>query len=318
MTMGSHNQLARGKTRISLICPFFNEEGAVEPFFLRVMPILNSLECDTEIICVNDGSADATLQLLVEKKKQFPQIKVIDLSRNFGKEAAMTAALDLASGDAVIPIDVDLQDPPELIPDMVERWRRGAEVVLARRHDRSSDSWLKRTSAAFFYRIHNRVSEIPIPENVGDFRLMDRKVVTAVRALPESRRFMKGVFAWVGFRTEVIDYVREARVAGHSKFNGWRLWNFALEGITSFSTAPLRVWLYVGMSIALLSLAYALWILTRTVIHGVELPGYASLIVSVLFLGGVQLIGIGVLGEYIGRIYVESKKRPLYIIREIY
>lgn len=304
--------------KVSLVCPLFNEEWVVEHFLQRVIPILDSLTCDTEIIFVNDGSIDGTLPLLLKKKEQFPRIKIIDLSRNFGKEAALTAALDLASGDAVIPIDVDLQDPPELIPEMVERWYRGAEVVLARRHDRRSDSWLKRISATFFYRIHNRLSETPIPENVGDFRLMDRKVVAAVRALPESRRFMKGVFAWVGFRTEVIDYIREARVAGQSKFNGWKLWNFAIEGITSFSTAPLRIWLYIGLSIAFVSLVYAFLILVKTVILGIELPGYASLIVSVLFLGGVQLIGVGVMGEYIGRIYLESKRRPVYIVRQIF
>ncbi|NCA71075.1 MAG: glycosyltransferase [Sphingobacteriia bacterium] len=304
--------------RISLVCPFYNEQDVVPRFFARVLPIVKRIGCDYEIICVNDGSSDATLMALIAQKRDCPRIQIIDLSRNFGKEAALTAAIDHATGDAIIPIDADLQDPPELIPEMVEKWRGGAEVVLARRRDRSADSWRKRTSAGLFYRIHNRLSETGIPDNVGDFRLMDRRVVDAVKQLGETRRFMKGIFAWVGFKTEVLDYTREGRIAGESKFNGWRLWNFALEGITSFSTAPLRFWLYAGLSIAILALAYALIIVTKTLILGIQLPGYASIIVSILFLGGIQLISIGVLGEYIGRIYLEVKRRPIYIIREIY
>lgn len=303
---------------ISVLCPFYNEEKAIEQFFARLLPILDSLGSPYEIICVNDGSRDGTLAALLSKARQHRQVKVVDLSRNFGKEAALTAALDYATGDAVVPIDADLQDPPELIPEMVEKWKAGAEVVLARRSQRNSDSVLKRTTAAWFYLILNRLADIGIPKNVGDYRLMDRRVVDAVKALPESRRFMKGIFAWVGFRTETLDYVREERVAGASKFNGWHLWNFALEGITSFSTVPLRAWLYIGFSIALISIVYGLAIVTKTVVFGVQVPGYASLIVSVLFLGGVQLIGIGVLGEYIGRIYLESKRRPIYIVREVH
>jgi glycosyltransferase involved in cell wall biosynthesis len=303
---------------ISLISPFYNEESVIHKFFSRVIPVLDSLNIPYEIICVNDGSKDATLSVLIEYAMLNSNIVVVDLSRNFGKEAALTAALDHASGDAIIPIDSDLQDPPELIPAMVNLWREGAEVVLARRTDRSSDSWLKRTSAALFYKLHNKMSDSRIPENVGDFRLMDRVVADVVRSLPENRRFMKGIFAWAGFTAVTIDYVREPRVAGDSKFNGWKLWNFALEGITSFSTAPLRVWLYIGMVVALLSLIYACIIIVQTVFFGVRLPGYASIITSILFLGGIQLMGIGVLGEYIGRVYMETKQRPTYVVRKIF
>lgn len=303
---------------ISLVAPFYNEETVVNYFFQRVTPVLDSLHMPWEIVCVNDGSQDATLDMLLQHAEMDPRIKVIDLSRNFGKEAALTAALDHAAGAAVIPMDCDLQDPPELIPRMVGLWQQGAEVVLARRADRSADSWLKRTTATWFYRVHNKLSDCSIPENVGDFRLMDRSVVNVVRALPETRRFMKGVFAWAGFRAVVIDYERELRVAGSSKFNGWKLWNFALEGITSFSTAPLRMSLYSGMAVALLALLYASFIIVKTLILGIDLPGYASLMTTILFLGGVQLIGIGVLGEYIGRMYMETKRRPIYVIRKTY
>lgn len=313
-----NEQAKSGEQTISLVAPFYNEEPAIEQFFARVLPILEGIGLRYEIVCVNDGSSDATLEMLIRKTESNPCIKVVDLSRNFGKEAALTAALDHATGDAVIPIDSDLQDPPELIPRMVQLWQQGAEVVLARRADRSSDTWLKRTSAALFYRVHNMLSDFSIPENVGDFRLMDRAVVDVVRALPETRRFMKGVFAWAGFRAVTIDYEREQRVAGSSKFNGWKLWNFALEGITSFSTAPLKVWLYLGVAVALLSLVYASLIVVKTVFFGVDVPGYASMMTSILFLGGIQLIGIGVLGEYIGRMYMEAKRRPVYVARKVY
>lgn len=303
---------------ISLVAPFYNEELVVNQFFLRVLPILESLKSPYEIVCVNDGSSDATLVRLIEFSNTNPYVKVVDLSRNFGKEAALTAGLSHATGDAVIPIDSDLQDPPELIPQMVELWLGGAEVVLARRADRSSDTWLKRNSAKLFYKIHNRLSDLPIPENVGDFRLMDRAVVNVIQLLPENRRFMKGIFAWVGFKSVVLDYVREERVAGKSKFGGWKLWNFALEGITSFSIAPLKIWLYMGFFVALFALVYAAVTIIKTLYFGIDVPGYASLISSILFLGGVQLIGIGVLGEYIGRVYMEVKHRPVYIVRKVY
>lgn len=304
---------------VSIVTPFYNEEEAVELFCQSISNLIDSIpHVLFEIICVDDGSRDDTLSRLQAVAMVDDRFRIVELSRNFGKEAALTAGIDMARGDAVIPIDADLQDPPELIGEMIEEWQAGADVVLAKRCDRSVDSFLKRTTAALFYQLHNTMSSIKIPENVGDFRLMNRSAVDALKRLPEQQRFMKGLFAWVGFRTKVIEYVRKERVAGDSKFSGWKLWNFALEGITSFSTAPLRVWTYIGLALASLTLLYALFIIGRTMIGGVDVPGYASLLVAVLFLGSLQLIGVGVLGEYIGRIYLESKQRPPYIVRKIY
>lgn len=303
--------------KISLIAPFYNEGEGVDHFYRAIGSVLAQMpEHDFEVVCIDDGSRDDTLPRLVRLTELDPRFLAIELSRNFGKEAALTAGIDAATGDAVIPLDADLQDPPELIPQMIAAWLDGAEVVLARRVDRSSDSYLKRKTAESFYRFHNRLSSIKIPENVGDFRLMDRIAVDALKQLPEQQRFMKGLFAWVGFKTVTIDYVRPPRVAGTTKFSGWKLWNFALEGITSFSAAPLKLWSYIGAAGALLTFGYALYIISRTLIHGVDVPGYASLLVAVLFFGSLQLISVGVLGEYIGRIYVETKHRPLYLIRK--
>ncbi|MBE0614758.1 MAG: glycosyltransferase family 2 protein [Burkholderiales bacterium] len=303
---------------ISIVCPFYNEQDVVEAFFGRLVRVLDDTGEEFEIICVNDGSTDNTLLGLLAAQGRHPGVRVVDLSRNYGKEAALTAGLDIARGDAVIPIDADLQDPPELIAQLIEKWREGFEVVLAQRVDRSTDGWFKSHSAGWFYRIHNRLANVQLAENVGDFRLMDRCVVEAVRQLPERRRFMKGIFAWVGFRTTAVEYVRASRLGGASKFSGWRLWNLALEGITSFSTIPLRVWTYVGLVVALASLAYGAFIVAYTLIHGADLPGYGSLLVTVTFLGGLQLIGLGVIGEYLGRTYTESKQRPIYIVRKIH
>ncbi len=303
---------------ISVVCPFFNEAAAIPHFFERIVGVLQQEDASFEIVCVNDGSTDGTLSALQQAQQLYDGLVVVDLSRNFGKEAALTAGLDFARGDAVIPIDADLQDPPELIPEMIAKWREGYEVVLARRVDRSADTLAKRLTASIFYKVHNRISDIALPENVGDFRLMDRLVVEAIKRLPERRRFMKGLFAWVGFKTVCIDYARAERIAGQSKFNGWRLWNFAIEGITAFSIAPLKFWTYVGGLIAFGSVLYALFILVRTLVYGVVLPGYASLLVAILFLGGVQLVGIGLLGEYVGRVYFEAKQRPIYVVRKVH
>ncbi|AOK55735.1 glycosyltransferase [Burkholderia stagnalis] len=304
---------------ISLVVPFYNEGEAVEHFFDVVMPLMSGIDgIRFEIVCVNDGSRDDTLDRLIAIGTKDRRVRVIDLTRNFGKEAALTAGIDEAVGDAVIPIDADLQDPPSLIPVMIEHWRGGAEVVAARRTNRACDSFAKRTAAKLYYRVHNALSEVKLPENVGDFRLMDRQVVNALRSLPERRRFMKGLFAWVGFRTVIVDYEREARSAGKSKFSGWKLWNFALEGITSFSTVPLRSWTYIGLGIAALSFLYGSFIVTRTLMFGNPVPGYASLISAMLFISGIELVGIGVVGEYIGRIYYESKERPVYLVRRRY
>jgi glycosyltransferase involved in cell wall biosynthesis len=306
------------KSGISLACPFFNEEAAVPLFFSRVIPVLESIGLPFEIVCVNDGSSDGTLKQLLDAQGTDRRIIVVDLSRNFGKEAALTAAIDHARGDAVIPIDADLQDPPELIPLLVKKWEQGYEVVLAQRSNRENDHLLKRLTAEWFYQFHNLIADTSIPVNVGDFRLIDRKVVDTLKALPERRRFMKGLFAWVGFRTAAVEYVRDARTTGTTKFSGWRLWNLALEGITSFSTVPLRLWTYIGCAVAVISFSYGAFIVARTVALGIDVPGYASLLTVVLFLGGVQLIGIGILGEYLGRIYSEAKRRPVYIVREVH
>jgi glycosyltransferase involved in cell wall biosynthesis len=308
-----------GKPLISLVAPFYNEESAVNRFFDAVVPVLESIEGSRfEIVCINDGSSDGTLDQLIAASALDRRIRVIDLTRNFGKEAALTAGIDEAVGDAVIPIDADLQDPPGLIPVMVEHWRAGAEVVAAKRTDRACDTFAKRTAAALYYRVHNALSAVKLPENVGDFRLIDRQVVNALRSLPERRRFMKGLFAWVGYRTVIVEYEREPRSAGHSKFSGWKLWNFALEGITSFSTVPLRSWTYIGLSIATFAFIYGGYIICSTLWSGNAVPGYASTISLMLFLGGIELIGIGVVGEYIGRIYDESKERPVYLVRRRY
>ncbi len=304
---------------ISLVVPFYNEAEAIPHFCATLLPALAAIpETDWEIVCVDDGSRDTTLLQLVALAQADPRFRVIEFSRNFGKEAALTAGIDAASGAAVIPIDADLQDPPELIARMLAAWRAGAEVVLARRMDRSSDGMLKRKTAAWFYRLHNRLSHTKIPENVGDFRLMDRVVVNALKQLPERQRFMKGLFAWVGFRTVTIDYARAPRAAGATKFSGFALWNFALEGFTSFSTAPLKIWTYLGALTALGTVLYALYIIIYTVVFGNKVPGYASLFVAITFFGSVQLISIGLLGEYIGRIYLETKQRPSYLIRKIH
>jgi glycosyltransferase involved in cell wall biosynthesis len=304
---------------LSIVVPVFNEEEAVHHFIPAIQQALGAVpDVRLEIVFINDGSRDGTLASLLEMRKTHPNITVVDLSRNFGKEAALTAGLDHCTGDMIAPMDVDLQDPPDMLPAMIEAWRRGFDVVLAKRISRGNDSVLKRWSAAAFYRLHNRVSTPEIPENVGDFRLMDRAVVDVMKQLRESRRFMKGLFAWAGFPSTTLGYERPARSAGESKFNGWKLWNLALEGITSFSTAPLRMWTYLGASVALVSFAYGTYLVLRTMVFGRDVPGYASVFVAVVFLGGLQLTGIGVIGEYLGRTYLEAKQRPVYIARKVY
>ncbi len=304
---------------MSLVVPVYNEESALDPFLKEIDAVFSAHpEIVLEIIFVNDGSTDTTLERLLRLKESDSRISVIDLSRNFGKEAALTAGLDKADGDVVVPIDVDLQDPPNVIFEMLDKWRQGYDVVLGRRSDRSSDSRAKRWSALLFYRLHNLSADYPIPENVGDFRLMDKRVVAAIRLMHESRRFMKGLFAWVGFRATSVDYVRNPRAAGSGKFNGWKLWNFALEGITGFGTVPLRVWTYVGGSVALFSVCFAIYRIVKVMLYGIDVPGYASTITAICFLGGLQLMGIGILGEYLGRTYVETKRRPVYLVRETY
>ncbi len=303
---------------ISIVAPCYNEAGVIDVFLQEMFDVLKRLERDFEIVFINDGSRDNTLDVLIEKAKQHNEIRVLNLTRNFGKEAALTAGIDYAQGEVVVPIDVDLQDPPELILDFVREYEAGYDVVVGKREDRTTDTAAKRLSAEFFYKMHNKISDIQIPQNVGDYRLMSRRVVEALKQLPETQRFMKGIFAWLGFKTAIVTYKREERVAGESSFNGWKLWNFALDGITSFSTAPLRVWLYVGSVLSMIAFVYGSWIILKTLMFGVDSPGYASIITIVLFLGGIQLMGIGILGEYIGRIYLESKRRPVYIVEREY
>lgn len=308
-----------GLKLVSLVIPFFNEEVALARLHDKLISCLAALpDYRFEIVCVDDGSSDNTLAGLLALRQQDARFQVLELSRNFGKEAALTAGIDAATGDAVIPMDADLQDPPELIQAMLTEWLAGAEVVVARRADRSTDSLTKRKTAEFFYKIHNLIADMPIPDNVGDFRLMDRMVVDALKQLPERQRFMKGLFAWVGFKTVTLDYSRRVRVRGDSKFSSWRLWNLAIEGLTSFSTAPLRIWSYIGALGAFASFIYGSLIIIRTLVLGADVPGYPSLLVAILFFGSLQLISIGVLGEYIGRIYLETKRRPIYLLRRHY
>lgn len=302
--------------RISLVVPVYNEEEML-PLFCRTVRESEALSSyELEIVIVDDGSVDATSEIAQKLVENDEHMLLVSFSRNFGKEAALFAGLSYATGDAVIPIDVDLQDPIEVIPKLVARWHQGADVVLAKRIDRRQDSLLKRISAEWFYRFHNSISTPKIEPNVGDFRLMSRKVVNAILCLPERNLFMKGVLSWVGYKTEVVSYERAARFAGGTKFNAWKLWNLAVEGITSFSTVPLRIWSYMGLGVALFSFLYAAWLVMGKLLWGNPVPGYPSLMTAILFLGGVQLVGIGVLGEYIGRIYLEVKQRPRYIVED--
>lgn len=299
--------------KISLVVPVFNEEDAIPIFYQEVRRELSSHE--VEIVFINDGSKDATEGIINALSVSDPLVKALSFTRNFGKEPALFAGLEHATGDAVVPIDVDLQDPIDVIPQLIERWQAGADVVLAKRADRSTDGHLKRKTAEWFYRLHNKISSPTIEENVGDFRLMSRETVEHIKLLPERNLFMKGILSWVGGRVDVVEYTRAERIAGTSKFNGWKLWNLALEGITSFSTFPLRMWTYIGLFVAAASFLYGAWMIIDTLVFGNPVRGYPSILVSILFLGGVQLIGIGVLGEYIGRIYTEVKKRPKYIVK---
>lgn len=303
--------------KISLVVPVFNEEDTIPIFYKAVREYEPLQEYEVEIVFINDGSKDSTENIINALSISDKLVKSLSFTRNFGKEPALFAGLDNATGDAVIPIDVDLQDPIEVIPLLIEKWKNGADMVLAKRTDRSTDGHLKRKSAEMFYQLHNKISTPKIEENVGDFRLMSREMVENIKKLPERNLFMKGILSWVGGRIEVVEYSRAERCAGESKFNGWKLWNLALEGITSFSTFPLRIWTYIGLSVSVFAFIYASWMIVDKLIWGNPVPGYPSLMTAILFLGGVQLIGIGVLGEYIGRIYIESKQRPRYILRKI-
>ncbi|WP_019834081.1 glycosyltransferase family 2 protein [Sphingomonas sp. PR090111-T3T-6A] len=303
---------------ITVLVPVKDEEDAIRTFVDRVGAVLEALHEPQgwEILFVDDGSRDNTLAAIMAAHRTDPRVRCISLSRNFGKEAALSAGLDHAAGQVVIPLDVDLQDPPEVIGTMVARWREGNDVVYGVRRNRETDSFPKRLTADLYYRAHNYLSADKIPEHAGDFRLLDRKVVDVIRSMPERNRFMKGLFAWAGFRQAAVEYDRVQRNVGTTKFNYWKLWTLALDGITSGSTLPLRVWSYLGGLVAVGALVYAGFLVLRTFIHGGDVPGYPSLMVAILFFGGVQLLSLGVLGEYVGRILVETKHRPIYVVRE--
>jgi glycosyltransferase involved in cell wall biosynthesis len=299
---------------LSVVVPVHNEQDVLAEFHRRLSAVIDALALDAEVVYVNDGSTDASTALLGRLNERDPRVAVIELSRNFGKEAAMSAGLDFAEGDAVVLIDADLQDPPEMIEQMLQAWRDGCDVVLMRRRARQGESWLKRATAHAFYRVIGRLGTVAIPEDVGDFRLLSRRAVAALRRLPERSRFMKGLFAWIGYPTCELAYDRDSRFAGGSKFGYWRLWNFALEGITSFSAAPLKAASYFGLAIALAAFAYGLYIVLKTLLIGDPVPGYPTLAALVLFLGGLQLVALGVIGEYLARMFVEVKQRPLYLV----
>lgn len=301
---------------LSLVIPMYNESSGLKILFDRLIPILESVTNNWEIICVNDGSRDDTLEQLKQWHSKELRIKLISLSRNFGKEAALTAGLHHAHGQAVIPMDADLQDPPEIIPQMVSLWKNGFKVVLATRKSREGDGLFKKASAWAFYKIMAGAFSVNLPQNTGDFRLMDQQVIEVVRLLPERTRFMKGLFAWVGFKTTTVYFNREARAVGTAKISFNALWRLAKDGIFSFTTLPLRVTTYLGMAISLVAFSYAIWLILRTIMYGVDVPGYASIMAAVLCMGGIQLLSLGIIGEYLGRIYREAKQRPLYVVEE--
>ncbi|MGN6551505.1 MAG: glycosyltransferase family 2 protein [Pararhizobium sp.] len=301
---------------ISLIVPVRNEEAAIAPFLEAVRSVMDAHGLRCEILFVDAGASDTTAVVVAAAIARDGRVRLVCLSRNFGKEAALTAGLDRARGDAAVPMDVDLQDPPEVIPAFVARWKDGFDVVYGRRASRSDDTFLKRTTAGLFYGLFNRLSHLQIPDNVGDFRLIDRSVIDALLLFREKNRFMKGLFSTVGFKSIGVDYFRPARLVGESKWTYWRLWNFALDGFISFSTAPLRIWTYIGIAVATLSFLYAVFIAVRTMIFGNDVPGYSSLMTVILFMGGVQLISLGIIGEYVGRMFIETKNRPIYLVRK--
>ncbi|MBN9077850.1 MAG: hypothetical protein BGN87_21040 [Rhizobiales bacterium 65-79] len=313
--------LTRTPKKLTVIVPVHNEQETVLAFLDRLLPVLDGCrslmgaDAGYDVLFVNDGSTDATRKVLEAAARRLPAVKLVNLSRNFGKEAALSAGLSFATGDAVVPIDVDLQDPPEVIREMVAKWLGGAKVVDGVRARRDADTWLKRTSASGFYRFYNLLADHPIPNNVGDFRLLDREVVEALKEFNEHTRFNKAIYSWVGFERSTVEFVRAPRSGGTSKWRYWKLWNFALDGIVSSTTLPLRIWTYLGAAMAMLAFLYALFIFLRTIVFGVDAPGYASLMTVLLFVSGLNFLSLGVMGEYIGRISREVRRRPLYIVQ---
>jgi len=301
---------------LSLIIPVYNEEGGLAELYRRLSYVLVNMPADIEMLFVNDGSTDNTLKMLNNLREQDARICILDLSRNFGKEIAMTAGIDHARGEAVIIMDADLQDPPELIPELFAEWRNGFDVVYAKRIERKGEKWLKRATAYLFYRFMRRFTKVAIPEDTGDFRLLSRRAVESLKQLREHHRFMKGLFAWIGYPQKAVLFHRDPRYVGYSKWNYTRLWNFAIEGITSFTIAPLKIATYLGLLTAVSALIYAVFVVVKTLIFGDPVPGYPSLMVVILFIGGIQLFTLGIIGEYLGRMFNETKRRPLYILKD--
>jgi glycosyltransferase involved in cell wall biosynthesis len=301
---------------LSIVVPAYNEQEVLAEFHSRLKAVLCQMECDAQVVYVNDGSTDHTVKVINDLRQQDEGVALVDLSRNFGKEIAMTAGFDHSEGDAIVVIDADLQDPPEVIPKLFKWYREGYDVVYAKRISRSGEGVLKKLTAFLFYRLIHAASRVKIPADTGDFRLLSRRALDALSKLREQHRFMKGLYAWIGFPQKAVLYHREPRKAGQTKWNYWRLWNFALEGFTSFTIGPLKVASYLGLCTALAAFLYALWVIYKTLAHGDPVAGYPSLMVVILFLGGIQLMTIGVLGEYLGRMFDETKQRPLYFVKE--
>ncbi len=301
-----------------VIVPAYNEGGGLRDFHTRLSKVLDEMDLRSGVLYVDDGSNDDTWAVISTLHELDPRVSGLRLSRNFGKELALTAGIDNVDAQAVVVIDADLQDPPELIPKLVQWWREGYDVVYATRANRAGETRLKKWTSAAFYRVMRHLSSTPVPRDTGDFRLLNRRVVEAMKGLRERQRFMKGLFAWVGYRQKAVIYDRDRRHAGKSKFNYWRLWNFALEGITSFSTAPLKIATYVGTLTSLLAFCFGLYVLIKALVYGDPVRGYPTLMLVILFLGGVQLMALGMIGEYLGRMYMEVKQRPLYLVEEHY
>ncbi|MDX2028916.1 MAG: glycosyltransferase family 2 protein [Alphaproteobacteria bacterium] len=301
---------------LSIILPFYNEARTVRQLFQRLYPVLGKLELNYEILCIDDGSTDGTFAVLQHEREFDRRIRIVRMARNFGKEAALTCGLQIARGKCAITMDSDLQHPPELIPDLLQKWRDGVAMVYAVRRNRDTDSGLRRFCSRAFYAVFGMIADIKIPEGAGDFCLLDRKVIEAVNTLPERNRFMKGLVTWVGFNNDVVPFDVAPRSDGHSNWNFFRLIRFAFDGISSFSTLPLRVWTWGGAAISLIALAYGLYLTLHTLLLGVDVPGYASVMVGILLLGGIQLLGLGVIGEYLARVFTEVKARPIYFVAD--
>ncbi len=308
--------IALGAPVLSVLVPVYNEIEVLPEFHRRMTAVLRTCVDTYEVVYVNDGSSDGSLQWLQQLCADDPDVALVDLSRNFGKEIAMAAGLDHVRGEAVVVIDADLQDPPELIPRLLEQWRAGFDNVYARRRQRDGETWLKKASASWFYRLIGKLSRVAIPQDTGDFRLLSRRAVEALRALREQHRFMKGLFAWIGYPSIAVEYDRDPRLAGQTKFNYWKLWNFAIEGITSFTIAPLKLATYLGLLVAMLAFVAMVVLIAKTLLYGDPVKGYPSLMCVILFLGGIQLAALGMLGEYIGRMFNEVKGRPLYFTKQ--